>query len=57
MSTSEPAHEGRVISGEAVADLSHLTSPEELAAIARIEQVATVIVPQSLAAAYARIPT
>ena len=57
MSTSEPAEDRRVISGEAVADLSHLTSPEDLAAIARIEQVATVIVPESLAAAYARIPT
>jgi len=57
MSTSEPIEDGRVISGEAVADLSHLTSPEDLAAIARIEGVATVIVPRSLAGAYARIPT
>ena len=57
MSGSEPAEDRRVISGDAVADFSHLTSPEELAAIARIENVATVIVPQSLAAAYARIPT
>jgi hypothetical protein len=57
MSGSEPVADRRVISGEAVVDFSHLTSPEELAAIARIEQVATVIVPQSLAAAYARIPT
>jgi hypothetical protein len=57
MSGSEPVEERRVISGQAVADFSHLTSPEELAAIARIEGVATVIVPESLAAAYARIPT
>ena len=57
MSGSEPVEYRHVISGEAVADFSHLTSPEELAAIARIEGVATVIVPQSLAAAYARIPT
>ena len=57
MSASEPAEAGRVISGEAVADFSHLTSPDELAAIGRIQEVGTVIVPQSLAAAYARIPT
>jgi hypothetical protein len=57
MSASEPVEGGRVISGEVVADFSHLTQPEELAAIARIEGVATVIVPRSLAAAYARIPT
>ncbi len=57
MSGSEPAEDGRLISGEAVVDFSHLTSPEELAAISRIEKVGTVIVPQSLAAAYARIPT
>jgi len=57
MSTSEPVEDRRVISGEAVVDFSHLTSPGELAAIGRIEEVGTVIVPQSLAAAYARIPT
>jgi hypothetical protein len=57
MSGSEPVEDRRVISGEAVVDFSHLTSPEDLAAIARIEGVATVIVPRSLAAAYARIPT
>src|SRR5215475_5756783 len=57
MSASEPAGAGRVISGDAVADFSHLTSPGELAAIGRIQEVGTVIVPQSLAAAYARIPT
>jgi len=57
MSGSEPVEDRRVISGEAVVDFSHLSSPEDLAAIARIEGVATVIVPRSLAAAYARIPT
>ena len=57
MSGSEPVEDRRVMSGEAVADFSHLTSPEELDAIARIEGVATVIVPRSLAGAYARIPT
>jgi hypothetical protein len=57
MSGSEPVEDGRVISKEAVVDFGHLTSPEELAGIARIEKVGTVIVPRSLAAAYARIPT
>jgi hypothetical protein len=57
MNANEPVEGGRVISGEAVADLSHLTSPEDMAAIGRIEQVATVLVRESLAAAYARIPT
>jgi hypothetical protein len=57
MSESEPVAGGRVISGEAIADFSHLRSPEELAGIGRIEKVGTVIVPESLAAAYARIPT
>ena len=57
MSASEPVEGRRVVSGEAVADFSHLRSPEDLAAISRIEQVGTVIVPESLAAAYARIPT
>jgi hypothetical protein len=57
MSASEPADDRRVISGQAVADFSHFTSPEELAAIGRIEEVGTVIVPQSLAAAYSRIST
>ena len=47
----------RVVSGEAVVDLSHLTEPGELAAISRIEQAAVVIVPESLAGAYAEIPT
>jgi hypothetical protein len=48
---------GRVVSGDSVLDLSHLTQPDQLAAISRIERVAVVIVPESLAAAYAAIPT
>jgi len=57
MGDSEPAEDRRVIIGEAVADFSHLTSKGEMAAIGRIERVGTVIVPRSLAAEYARIPT
>ncbi len=45
-----------VISDQPVADFSHLTAPEQLAAISRIEDVALVIVPESLAAAYTAIP-
>jgi len=45
-----------VVSRQGVADFSRFTSPEDLAAVSRIERVGTVIVPQSLAAAYARIP-
>ena len=48
---------GRVVSGEAVLDLSHFTRPDELAVFSRIEHVAVVIVPEALAAAYAAIPT
>jgi hypothetical protein len=48
---------GRVVSGDPVLDLSHLTEPDQLAAISRIERVALVIVPEPLAAAYAAIPT
>lgn len=48
---------GRVISGEAVVDLSHLTEPSQLDAISRIEKSALVIVPESLAGAYTAIPT
>ena len=46
-----------VVSGEAVLDFTHLTSAEELAAISRIEGVAAVLVPESLAGAYAAIPS
>jgi hypothetical protein len=48
---------GRVVKDEAILDLSHLTEPGQLAAISRIEDVALVIVPESLAGAYATIPT
>jgi hypothetical protein len=57
MSGSEQASDHGVISGDAFVDFSHLTSPEDLAAISRIEKVAAVVVPESLAAAYARIPS
>jgi len=48
---------GRVVTGEAVVDLSHFTEPEQLAVFSRIERAAVVIVPEALAAAYAAIPT
>ena len=48
---------GRVVTGEAVVDLSHLTEPGQLAVFSRIEKAAVVIVPEALAAAYAAIPT
>src|SRR5579863_3055452 len=48
---------GRVISDQPVVDFSHLTAPEHLAAISRIEDVALAIVPKPLAAAYAKIPS
>jgi hypothetical protein len=54
---SEQTPERVVISNQPVADFSHLTSPAELAPIGRIENVAVVIVPESLAAAYAAIPS
>jgi hypothetical protein len=48
---------GRVVTREAVVDLSHFTEPEQLAVFSRIERAAVVIVPEALAAAYAAIPT
>ncbi|HET7013382.1 MAG TPA: hypothetical protein VFI65_05710 [Streptosporangiaceae bacterium] len=52
------AGNGRVVvSDQPVVDFSHLTAPEQLARISRIEDVALVIVPESLAAAYAAIPS
>ncbi|WP_029137449.1 hypothetical protein [Nakamurella lactea] len=48
---------GGVIGHRPVLDLSGLTAPEQLAGIAGIEQVAVVVVPRSLAAAYTAIPT
>lgn len=44
-----------VLRGQAVVDFSHLTSPEQLEAVGRIEDVSLVIVPRSLAAAYLAI--
>jgi hypothetical protein len=55
MSETEPAADGVVLRDQPVLDLSHLTSPDQLAGISRIEDVAVVIVPQSLAGAYAAI--
>jgi hypothetical protein len=57
MSRIESADERGVVSRQGVLDLSHLTSPEALAGISRIERVGAVIVPESLAAAYAAIPS
>ena len=57
MKENEPASDGVVLSDQPVADFSHLTAPEHLAAISRIENVALVIVPESLAAAYTAIPS
>ena len=54
---SEQMPERVVVRKQPVADFSHLKSPEELAPIGRIEDVALVIVPESLAAAYAAIPS
>ncbi|HEX6524541.1 MAG TPA: hypothetical protein VF070_31740 [Streptosporangiaceae bacterium] len=57
MNENEANGDRVVVSNQPVADFSHLTAPEQLAAIARIEHVALVIVPESLAAAYAAIPS
>jgi hypothetical protein len=45
-----------VVEDRGVLDLSHLTSPDQLAAISRISEVGAVVVPESLAGAYAAIP-
>jgi hypothetical protein len=45
-----------VVSRQPLLDLSRFTTPEQLSAIRRIERVALVVVPDSLAAAYAAIP-
>lgn len=55
MSVTGQDEQGAIVR-QAVLDLSHLTSPDELAAISRLERIATVIVPEPLAAAYAAIP-
>jgi hypothetical protein len=57
MNENEPDGGRVVVSDQPIADFSHLTAPEQLAAISRIEGVALVIVPASLAGAYAAIPT
>ena len=54
---SEQSRDRVVISDQPVVDFSHLTSPEQLAAISEIKDVALVIVPEPLAAAYAAIPS
>jgi hypothetical protein len=56
MSEQETVPDRVVIKDQPVVDLSHLTSPEQLAAIGGIQDVALVVVPESLAAAYAAIP-
>jgi hypothetical protein len=55
--SAETTGEPVVISHQPVLDLSHLTAPEQLARIARVEHVATAIVPEALAAAWAAIPS
>jgi hypothetical protein len=57
MSEQETVRHPVIIKDQPVLDLSHLTSAEEMAAIDRIEDVALVVVPESLAAAYAAIPS
>lgn len=52
MSDREPV----VLRDQGVVDLRHLSSPGQLAAIARIEDVGMVIVPESFAAEYLAIP-
>lgn len=48
---------GHVLGHTAVLDLSALTGPGDLAGVTAIENVATAIVPRSLAAAYTAIPS
>jgi hypothetical protein len=57
MSETEQTPGRVVVRDQPVVDFSHLTSPDQLAGISRIEDVAVVVVPQSLAGAYAAIPT
>ena len=56
MGETEPMR-GVVVRDQPVVDFSHLTSPEQWPGISRIEDVALVVVPQSLAGAYAAIST
>jgi hypothetical protein len=62
----DDAEEGMIVAQDAptgavenvaVLDLTSMTSSEDLAAISRIENVALVLVPHSLAGALARVPT
>lgn len=57
MSEHNTATERVVIKDRPVVDFSHFTSPEQLAGIERIEDVALVVVPEALAAAYMAIPS
>lgn len=57
MNENEATSDRVVVSDRPVADFSHLTAPEHLTAVSRIERVALVIVPESLAAVYTAIPT
>jgi len=54
--TSENETAPVVIRDQPVLDLTHLTEPEQLAAIGKIVNVALVLVPAALAAAYVAIP-
>lgn len=55
--SEQEAVTGRVIKDQPVLDFSHLKEPKELAGISRIQDVALVIVPEALAAAYTAIPS
>jgi hypothetical protein len=57
MGDNQTADDHGVVRGQAVLDLSRLASPEALAGIRRIERVGVVVVPDSLADAFAAIPT
>jgi hypothetical protein len=57
MTESGTSSANGVITGQPVVDFSHLTSAEDLDGVSRIEGVAAVVVPESLAARYAQIPT
>jgi hypothetical protein len=46
---NEPASDRVVLSEQPIVDFSHLTTPEQLAVISRIEHVALVIVPTASA--------
>jgi hypothetical protein len=54
---SEPVADNGVLRDQGLLDLSHLRAPEDLAGITRIEDVGTVVIRESLAGAYASIPS